>query len=597
MEEGKVFHELSRGLPEEERKQLLERIRKSIQVDQGDLEGSESSTELDPEEREKTIEADIAKEGVLSRVLLWLLSKLSGKSQPELFLSKRLKQLKKSILRQNADLKGLDSKTISGQCGYEFFRLYLSSIRLKDVVQKLFVKPENFERGILRVIERELPETKHSVKDLVPLQALEETYLRTGMKSSLREEVLNAIDGYIATIPREVFSSIEEGIVPILQIKEIVMYPYLSLFKLFQFVPAAGTIADASSFRSASAYITMEYLKRMYNALTIASRLRNPIVLHDDFLTYMAELCRAEQTEAKADDDEIDAVEAQKNRIVAELPGLVSAMMEFSRKVPLRDLIRFYTQDPYYTSSAEMPQLFLREFYQSVLRIRFSDEIDYLFPEIQRLYIEKKIEHIFKGRLLSNFLNYREYTSIDYKKLGLPFFMHTKSLTLIHNFIIIYFRENVQELIRILGRGILAQSRSIMDRLILHSTALEDIEEKITAFDYSLSPDAEDGKIFQRLRFSLATDASQQRIYRSIVLQKDKEVKDFIERSTESLQGLSKVLHEILTSTGKAVQAQLSSHYLIKGKAVAMRDVIQERLVIIDEFRKLLDLVLRIERG
>ena len=593
MEDGKMFQELARGLPEDERKLLLDRIKKSIQLEDENSERSDSYSPPNDEERKQQIIEDIEKEGPFSRFFLWLLYKMTGKKIDVLFLSKRLKRIKKSIKHIDPELRGLDSRTISGSCGYEFFRLYLASVHLRKVMQKIFLKPDYLAKGLLRILEREIPDVKHSVKDLMPIEAMEEAYLKTGMKSTLREEVLKAVDVYMSTIPKEIFVNLEEGIAPVLYVKEVVLFPFVSFFKLFQFTPAEGVDVISSLFKDASAYISMDYMKRMYEAVTVASRLRNPIVLHDDFVTYLAELAHDDETSEEA----LDAIEEEKKKIISEFQGLVTAILDFTKIIPLRDMIRYYNQDPYFSVSPDTPRLYLKEFYQSVLRIRFSDEVDFLFPEIQRMYIQKKTEQIFNGKTLANFLNYREYTSIDYKKLGLPFFLHTRSLTLIHNFVLMYFRENIQEMIRILGRGILSQSRTIMERLILHGNSLEAIEEKITAFDYSLSPDAEDGKLFQRLRFSLASDVSQQKIYRSIVLQKDKEVKELLDKSVESLLGLSKVMHDILLSSGKSIQTQLSSHYLIKGKAVTMREIIQERMNTVDDFRKLLDLVLRLERG
>ena len=203
MEDGKMFQELARGLPEDERKLLLDRIKKSIQLEDENSERSDSYSPPNDEERKQQIIEDIEKEGPFSRFFLWLLSKITGKKIDVLFLSKRLKRIKKSIKHINPELRGLDSRTISGSCGYEFFRLYLASVHLRKVMQKIFLKPDYLEKGLLRILEREIPDVKHSVKDLMPIEAMEEAYLKTGMKSTLREEVLKAVDVYMSTIPKE----------------------------------------------------------------------------------------------------------------------------------------------------------------------------------------------------------------------------------------------------------------------------------------------------------------------------------------------------------------------------------------------------------
>ena len=89
------------------------------------------------------------------------------------------------------------------------------------------------------------------------------------------------------------------------------------------------------------------------------------------------------------------------------------------------------------------------------------------------------------------------YTSIDYKAAELPFFIHTRSVNLVYNYLINYYKEHMQDIVRILERSVIDQNRITRDRLLSHASNLEDLEDKILQFDQSLSNDAEDGKQFQ----------------------------------------------------------------------------------------------------
>ena len=143
----------------------------------------------------------------------------------------------------------------------------------------------------------------------------------------------------------------------------------------------------------------------------------------------------------------------------------------------------------------------------------------------------------------------------------------------------------------------LSQNRSILDKLLIYCSSLEDLAEKIEYFDYSLGPDAEDGKLFQRVRFALASDPSQQKIYRSLVMQKEKEVKDLLEKGKEAILGLIKIFKEILILPGKNIQIQLANHYLIKGKVVTLREAIKGKADIISDFKRLYDMTITLEKG
>lgn len=596
MEEGKVFHDLSKNLPEEERKQLLDRIKTSIQLEDEDSQEKNENQQIGTEEKKILIAKDISREKGFFRFLVWLISKITGKKEEDIYIAKKLKKIRKTIRKINPEIQGLESKSLSSECAMEFFKLYVTVVPLKKVFQRLWLNMEIFERGILQILEKELQTPKRNLTELVSMDELEEIYMENGSKLALREAIKKRIDKYIGDIPDSIYKTIEEGILPVYYIKEVVLFPFLSFFKFFQFTPIEGEYTEKPYFKNASSYMVMDYLKRMYAAVKIAGKMPSQIILHDDFVTYLAQLRRIEEKE-EVGEDIISTVEKEKDQIIKDFTNLVNAIKVLTKRVPILEIIQFYLQDPYYSINYKMPRLYIKEFYLSVLHIKFMDEIEVLFPEIQRLYIEKKIKQLFNGRTLTGFLNYREYTSIDYRKLGLPFFIHTKSLNLLYNYIKMYYKENVQDVVRILTRGILSQNRGVMDRLLIHCAGMEDLEEKILAFDYSLSPDAEDGKLFQRLRFSIASDPSQQKIYRTLVLQKEKDVKELLDKGSESINGLIKMFQEILTLPGKTSQLQLANHYLVKGKAVTLREIVRERISHISDFKNIYDLVIRIERG
>jgi len=155
----------------------------------------------------------------------------------------------------------------------------------------------------------------------------------------------------------------------------------------------------------------------------------------------------------------------------------------------------------------------------------------------------------------------------------------------------------MQEIVRVLERNVLDQNRITRDLLLSHAANLEDLEDKIKQFDYSLSPDSEDGKLLQRLRFSLAGDPSHQRMYRTLVVQKDREVKTLLDRSHESLEGLSKIFQELIYTRSDSMRIQLKSHFLLNGKSTSLESALKHWSRHINDFLILFNQVLRIEKG
>jgi len=229
------------------------------------------------------------------------------------------------------------------------------------------------------------------------------------------------------------------------------------------------------------------------------------------------------------------------------------------------------------------------------VKVRLLAELEKLAPGLKVRVVEHKIERLFKGQRLAEFLNYREYKSIDYQKMGLPFFSRTWSLKLLFNFIRWYYREYAQELVKILGTVILVQNRVTRNKLLQHATEIEDLEQKIREFDVSLSPDSEEGKVFHRLRSTLGGDPGHQRMFRTIVLQKDAQVNALLDRGRESLSGLQKVFEEVYTTPSEAVRERLASRFYLNGKLQPLSTLLKDRAGYVREFLSVLLQVLRLE--
>ena len=133
--------------------------------------------------------------------------------------------------------------------------------------------------------------------------------------------------------------------------------------------------------------------------------------------------------------------------------------------------------------------------------------------------------------------------------------------------------------------------------MLLHAASIEDLEDKIEVFDKSLSSEEEDGKLFQRIRFSLTTDTTHQRLFHNLVSQKDKEVESIVEKGKDSFVGIKKVFDELLDTTLETFKTRLDSHYVVGGRTISLRDLLTSQSEHIGKFTKLLNQLMRIERG
>ena len=558
---------------------------------------------MEKDERNEIVRKDMNRLSWFTRFVIWIKARIGSKSFQDLFLVYRIRQLKKEVNAKYPGITGFETRDLSPRIAEEVFSLYSLTIGVRNLYKRIWTKSEHFEKMFMSLLESRIPSAKKSLADLVPVTKLEELYSETSSKEAMRNEVLSSLDSYINSVSNGVFTDLENDLASLYSTKDIVLYHFVSFFQLFHFTPMEENLDRKTYFKNASAMLCLNHLEQLHYALSSAASVSTAELLKEDILLYLTELGQEMENEELADlEQEPDKTEerAQLNPDVS----ISNSIQKISKRaavllgrLPFEPLLRYFLKDPYYTLVTSVPELRLKDLYVSVLRLRASAELEKTFPDIRRRVIEQRIEQLFSGKTLLNFRNYREYTSIDYKKLGLPFFAYTKSVSLLYNYIHWFYGSYIREAVQILDRGILSQNRITRDRLMQHSAAVEDMGERIKGFDYSLSPDSEDGKLFQRLRFTLAQDASHQKMYRTLVLQKDREVQALLDRGLEALSGLQGTFEEILGGPSDNIKSQLNSHFYMRGSPMSLAQILQERKDHIRKFKDLLSQVVKLERG
>lgn len=587
MAESSVLPDLARTLPEKERRKLLKKLEGSININTAEEE-SIYKKQVEKDERELLIKNDIKRAGLFTRFRLWLRKIFSGKEAADVFVGLRLSQLKNTVQQKGNKIAGFDTRSLQPVCGEYFFKVYTTVFPLIKLYKNLWTDSKIFERAIMNIIIKNIPDNKNAVHDFISFEEMEEIYLQTSSKIELKDKFLERLEHYIQNVPTKIFHEIELGILPVYYLKDIVLFPYSDFFKLFHYV--YNEKEEKPVFKTASAVVALEYLERMYYAVYLASKINKDVRLDEDFLD---DLCRMNAREGE--ENPCDALEDK--GIEGIIPDIVSAAAELGRKVPFVELIRYFREDPYYQLIFYIPKLHLSDFYLSKLKLELLPQIDDLFPKVRKTVIEKRINELFPDKRLETLRYYRDYDSLDYQKLGLPTFTHTKSVNLLYNFITRYYKIRIQQLIQILSQTLLKQNRITLNRLMLHSSAIEDLENKILAFDNSLSPEEDDGKLFQRIRHSIGSDPSHQRLYRSLLQQKDNDVKSLLEKGKESFLGIKKVFDEFLDSPVETVTQRINTHYFIDNESKTLARALKERSDKIDKFRNLLYEVNKVERN
>lgn len=603
MAERSVFEKLAETLPEKERKDLLEKITRSMNFQQS-ADESIYHKEMSSDERERLIQQDMGRLSVIARLLMWLKGAVTGRSRKDLLIATKVRLLKSAINRTAPGLTGFETRDLTPKLAEAFYRLYLATLPVKAIYRRLMLKTREIEGAFVDLCEERIPDARVQLTQIVSMDELQDIFESTGAEAAVKREVLGRLEEYIKGIDDLHFATLEDDIVPLFFLKDIVLFPYSSFFELFRFSLEVANLDEPPFFKAANAMLSLEYLEKMYFAVYAALKIPQPFRMEGEILKYVSALgeeSAPSAAESKESDNSPDATPAadpsEQEGLAGDFKALYEEVRRFEHHLPLAELIRFFLKDPYYKLWVYVPRLHLRDYFAAMLKVRFIAELSTLSDTLKMQVVERRIRKLFGAQQLIPLQNYREYKSVDFVKMGIPLFTRTRSLNLLYNFIRWYYRDYVQEVVKNVSNVVLVQNRITRNKLLQHASAVEDLEQKILEFDGSLGPDADEGKAFHKLRVAVSGDTSHQRALRTIVLQKDAAAIALIERGRENLTGLLKVFDELTDNQSEAIKERLEARYYINGKLLPLSQTIEERRDQINSFVTLLIQLIKSEGG
>jgi len=591
MSDRTKLEELSSELPEKERKELLDKITKRLAPQR---QQEVMRVELDQEEKERLIAQEMTHVSGWGRFLLWLQHLLSGRSRRDLFLSHKLGQLKRAIKQRTPGLTGFETRDLTPKFARQVYELYKAAYPLRDFFRRFSQEQDFLDKSITELIEAKYEGAVKVLEDLVPLSEMEDTYAGSGHEEAVKKQLLRRFNEYIRKIPDRLFGNIEEGLKPFIYLKNLVLFPYTDIFRHFGFFLPEYLEEAHPHFNHGPAMLILERLERLYFALFLVSKLPKECYCHEEVLrSYSLHSRELEDT------DELDEQEISQEviELTAALRALIEHAREFSARIPLMELIRYFRKDPYYRLVFNVPTFYIKAIYTAAIKRRLLEEFEEVINDVKKNVVNRKIRNIFKTDNLMELFYYNDTPNFDFRKLGLPYFAHTRSLMLLYNYLSKVYKGHIQEVVQTASAYILANNRIVQSRLLQCAANLEELEAKIVLFDRSLAPDEDDGKALMRYRHRIGNDLSQQRLYRNFVAEKDKEARELFDRGDENLSGIKKIFDEIITSPMESVKSILKTLHFHRGKNQTLLSLIKSTSDIIADFSGVMDQLEVLEKG
>ena len=595
MLEKTKLEEISSELPEPERRELLARITRFM--------GREGQTEysrieLKQEERERLVAGEMQNLSFWIRFVLWLKGLLSGKSKRDVFVNLKIKQLKRGIRHKSSGLTGFETRDLTTKFARQLFDLYHTSFPLHGLFQAFHTDHEFRSRAVTHLFDNKLPDAKRTLEDFLPTEEMEKIYHDTGSEEDVEKRLMRNFKEYSKRIPDKLIRQLEEGIKPLIYLKNLVLFPYANMFRHFNYQPTPGVLADKYPFfTNAPVMLMLDQLERLWHALSLASNLGAEWFCHEELFSFYLD----ERLGGGEIEDEGEVIDLDQEEEVAEhttaVEELVQGAKDFLGKVPLLELLRFFRKDPYYRLVFAVPRFQAKPLYISGLRERILAQLEQRIIVVKKRVIERKIGEIFKTSQLFEMFYYVENPSFDYARLDLPYFSYTKSMKILYNYLSKIYKGYIQETLQITNTYVVTGNRIIQSRLNQYAAGLEELEAKLVLFDRSLAPDEDDGKTLLRLRHRLETDLNQQKLYRNFVNQKDKEARELLDQGIEYLVGIRRVYDDLLSSPMESIKSALKTLHFFKGKNQTLASLLRMVSDLVVDFQDLLGQLIALEKG
>lgn len=577
-----VLEKLARSLTESERIDFLKQIHASLR----DNEYSQKRLvrhESDEEEKKVLLQQDIRRMPPVRYFLLWLRKIFSGKAMTTLYLEVKINKLKKSIRHRNPGMVSFETRTLKPEFAEQVFQVFVNTIPLQNLFRRLWTSDNElsfFHQLVYTLIENTLETKVESCYDLIQIESLIHLYQSGAKKDDLISEIERSIDEYIESIDKQKFAVVEDQLSPLYSIRDLILFPFPKLFQNFHGTIRRDDPETVPLFQRTSAITSMDMIEELYYALNHASKTEIKANFNSHFVELLFEAAYGDE-EDENEDESIERavrVESDEDTFIEDIRNLQGAVQKFMTTVSLPQLIRAFKEDPYYRLVVYVPTIEIQDFYRNMKKLSLRNEIEEIIKQVRQESLTKERGRLFEGVKMKALHYYRSYSSIDYEKMGITSFRFYQGLLVLYNFLTVYYKGPIQRILQILEGFIGEQDRITRERMLKYASAAEDVLYKIRELDDSLSPDQDDGKKFQRLRFESNLDPVQKRIYLTTVGSKDTEAKDLLMKGRDAQRGIRLLFKDFTENQDSLVQEGLARKYLVQGKVSTLHELLQQNM-------------------
>ena len=265
---ARSVQDLAQALPESERRELFDRIQRSLSLSSKQEQGivkAPSSADY----RNHMIQEGLGQLGVLQRLVLWLRKVFTNRSDSELFVEMKMEELGKTLSAQH--LGDPAANMIEPEFAKAVYQLYLQVLPIRRFLKIIWANEEALRQALQFVLEERIPRARSKLFDFIPLEEIQLLFEAAENKGTIRQELLNRLNVYMDEIPGEIFTELEQGIMPLYHLRQLCFFDYQDLFKLF-YVDQQALEKGSVLFKSAAVSKVLKPIEVLYYAMHTARK-------------------------------------------------------------------------------------------------------------------------------------------------------------------------------------------------------------------------------------------------------------------------------------------------------------------------------------
>jgi len=513
----------------EEQKRIQQGIGNSLALSET-LESMIVRVPTDPSARSQLLHKDWAQAQLGQKLNHWVKHLISIKTEEEFLLEAKLFALRSSIKNRPKAFADFTRRVLLPPLASGIHSVYQSAYPLLEPMKRLTGDIDQLQKLFRQFIERSLPTPKTALVEFISIEEMKQLFFKTESKQELVEEIQKRITQYFNSIDGEIMNRLQRDLLPFYSLRNLTSFPFEETLQCFK----AKLVGEAPQFEEAPVFPTVEYLELFFCVLYPFRTYSAEMLLPPEIFNYLAGIM-----DGSAESLRVQEVDSSRLESVKQIfRKLVSTCQSTLREIPLVELVRYFRRDPYYRVMIYQPKVHLRNFYTYSLTFKVFSDFEAFFSKIRFDILEDLMNQLFKGEPLTEFQYYMNSQLNLVPKQGYPGFTHHRSLVLLNNFIRKIYKNHIQETIHILNRTITNRIRESVSQLLIHASGIEEIEARLAKFDGSFAPDTEAGRMMAVLKLVLDRDPKQQKLYRSLIAEKDKEGKDILAKGLTHLESL-----------------------------------------------------------